>query len=191
MTTQQSTRTVERFMADPIECFGGSLTQMHTIPRKELEELQRRRWRIRFADTGEHRDRCARPPTGSASRELRDFDDVVPLMFSHAAFKSYPAALLDRKRYDLMTEWLDKLTSHDLSQRRRRAAATTSTSGSRRSTSRRRSRSSPRRARPARCRSSRRTGPGPRSRWRSWLVMYCSRPSARSPRRASSSPRST
>ena len=48
--------------------------------------------------------------------ELRDFDDVVPLMFSHAAFKSYPAALLDRKRYDLLTAWLDKLTKHDLSQ---------------------------------------------------------------------------
>ncbi len=47
--------------------------------------------------------------------ELNDFDDVVPLLFSHTAFKSYPAALIDNKRFDLMTKWLDKLTSHDLS----------------------------------------------------------------------------
>ena len=36
-------------------------------------------------------------------------------MFSHTAFKSYPSALIDKKRFDLMTKWLDKLTSYDLS----------------------------------------------------------------------------
>jgi hypothetical protein len=40
---------------------------------------------------------------------------VVPLMFSHTAFKSYPPVLIDKKRFDLMTKWLDKLTSYDLS----------------------------------------------------------------------------
>jgi hypothetical protein len=39
----------------------------------------------------------------------------VPLLFSHTAFKSYPAALVDKKRFDLMTKWLDKLTSYNLS----------------------------------------------------------------------------
>src|SRR5439155_22737789 len=48
-------------------------------------------------------------------KELREFDDVVPLFFAHTAFKSYPASLLDKKRFDLMTKWLDTLTSHDLS----------------------------------------------------------------------------
>lgn len=46
---------------------------------------------------------------------LNEFNDVVPLFFSHTAFKSYPAALVDKKRFDLMTKWLDKLTSYDLS----------------------------------------------------------------------------
>ena len=48
-------------------------------------------------------------------KQLREFDDVVPLFFAHTAFKSYPASLLDKKRFDLMTKWLDTLTSHDLS----------------------------------------------------------------------------
>ncbi len=47
--------------------------------------------------------------------ELIEFNDVVPLMFSHTAFKSYPPMLIDKKRFDLMTKWLDKLTSYDLS----------------------------------------------------------------------------
>jgi hypothetical protein len=46
---------------------------------------------------------------------VSELDDVVPLLFSHTAFKSYPAALLDKKRFDLMTQWLDKLTTYDLS----------------------------------------------------------------------------
>ena len=62
--------------------------------------------------------------------EVSEFNDVVPLFFSHTAFKSYPAALIDNKRFDLMTKWLDKLTSHDLSRCRHRRAATASTSGS-------------------------------------------------------------
>ena len=76
--------------------------------------------------------------------ELNDFNDVVPLFFSHTAFKSYPAALIDNKRFDLMTQWLDKLTSHDCPAWTP-TAATASTSGSTGSTSRRRLKSSPQR----------------------------------------------
>jgi hypothetical protein len=70
---------------------------------------------IRF---GQHRS-CIMMVRTLADRlgvtELTEFDDVVPLFFSHTASKSYPAALVDNKRFDLMTKWLDKLTSHDLS----------------------------------------------------------------------------
>ena len=38
-----TTKSVTEFMDDPINFFGQSYTQMHTIPRAELEELQRRR----------------------------------------------------------------------------------------------------------------------------------------------------
>ena len=106
---------LDLFMNDPMAFFDNSITRMHQIPRPELEELQRRAAGRRFA---EHRD------TITILRQLADkegvtevtaFNDLPPLFFAHTAFKSYPAALLDRKRFDLMTQWLDKLTSHDLS----------------------------------------------------------------------------
>ena len=121
MATQQSTQTVEQFMDDPITFFGESLTQMHSIPRDELEELQRQAMAIRFQPArAEHRDgaQAGRPTRHHAN--VNEFNDVVPLIFSHTAFKSYPAALIDNKRFDLMTKWLDKLTSHDLSDVRHR-----------------------------------------------------------------------
>jgi len=115
MTTQQSTRTVGQFMDDPITFFGQSLTQMHSIPRDELEALQRHAMRIRFSEHRQSIEMVRKLADRLGITELDEFDDVVPLMFSHTAFKSYPAALIDNKRFDLMTKWLDKLTSHDLS----------------------------------------------------------------------------
>ena len=43
-----TTKSVTEFMDDPINFFGQSYTQMHTIPRAELEELQRQAMGIRF-----------------------------------------------------------------------------------------------------------------------------------------------
>ena len=103
-------------MHDPTEWFGRSLTKMHSIERKELDDMLREAMAIRFADHKESIEAVGKAAKRTGVTELRDFDDVVPLMFSHAAYKSYPAALLDRKRYDLLTAWLDKLTKHDLSQ---------------------------------------------------------------------------
>jgi hypothetical protein len=116
MTTQQPTRTVEQFMDDPIAFFGESLTQMHSIGRDELEELQRQAMGIRFGQHHQSIEMVRKLADRLGVTELNEFDDVVPLMFSHTAFKSYPAALVDNKRFDLMTKWLDKLTSHDLSE---------------------------------------------------------------------------
>ena len=69
--------------------------------------------------------------------ELTDFNDVVPLLFSHTAFKSYPAALLDKKRFDLMTRGSTSSPATTCP-RSTPTAAPASTSGSTRSTRRRR-----------------------------------------------------
>jgi hypothetical protein len=115
MTTEQATTRVEQFMDDPIAFFGESLTQMHSIPRDELEELQRQAMAIRFGQHRQSIEMVCKLADRLGISELHDFNDVVPLLFSHTAFKSYPAVLIDNKRFDLMTAWLDKLTSHDLS----------------------------------------------------------------------------
>ena len=107
--------TVTAFMDDPISFFGRSLTRMHSIPRDELQELQRQAMAIRFQQHRESIETVRRLADRLGITELNEFDDVVPLMLSHTAFKSYPAALIDGKRFDLVTSWLDKLTSHALS----------------------------------------------------------------------------
>jgi hypothetical protein len=109
------TKSVTQFMDDPINFFGQSYTQMHSISRAELEELQRQAMGIRFRQHHESIEMLRKLADRLGITELDEFNDVVPLMFSHTAFKSYPSALIDKKRFDLMTKWLDKLTSYDLS----------------------------------------------------------------------------
>src|SRR5271155_2254716 len=113
--TEKTARSVTDFMDDPISFFGQSYTQMHSIDRGELEALQRQAMGIRFQQHRASIEMLRKLADRLGITALNEFDDVVPLFFSHTAFKSYPAALGDKKRVDLMTKWLGKLTSYDLS----------------------------------------------------------------------------
>lgn len=108
-------KSVATFMDDPIGYFDGSVTKMHSIPRAALEPLQRAALAERFAQHRARIEIVRKLADRLGVTALGDYDDVVPLLFPHTVFKSYPAALLDGKRFDLMTRWLGKLTSVDLS----------------------------------------------------------------------------
>ena len=46
---------------------------------------------------------------------INNLDDVVPILFQHTAYKSYPMSLLEKGKFKQLTQWLNKLTTHDLS----------------------------------------------------------------------------
>jgi hypothetical protein len=46
---------------------------------------------------------------------IQTLDDVVPLLFPHTTYKSYPVSLIERSRFDHLTRWLSSVTSIDLS----------------------------------------------------------------------------
>ena len=110
-----TTKDIETLLTDPIGYFDGSITQMHGIEQKDLEALQREAMKIRVADHIENIEMVRNLAKRLGISGVEQFDDAVPLFFAHTAFKSYPAALIDKKRWDLMTQWLDKMTTHDLS----------------------------------------------------------------------------
>ena len=115
MPEASEAKTLDMFLNDPIAYFDSSITKMHQIPRDELEELQRQAMSRRFAEHRESIEMLRNLADRLEIKEVKEFNDVVPLFFAHTAFKSYPASLLDKKRFDLMTQWLNKLTSHDIS----------------------------------------------------------------------------
>ena len=46
---------------------------------------------------------------------IEKINDVLPLLFDHATYKSYPSSLLEKHKYPQLTTWLGKLTTIDLS----------------------------------------------------------------------------
>lgn len=43
-------------------------------------------------------------------REIRSLADLVPLLFAHSVYKSYPAAFVEQGRWDRMLQWLQTLS---------------------------------------------------------------------------------
>ena len=102
-------------LSDPMSLFESSLTKMHSIERSDLAEIQRRAMSLRFKEHYEGIEILRKLADKHGVTDLKEFDDVVPLMFAHTAFKSYPASLLTNKRFDLLAKWLDKQTVYDVS----------------------------------------------------------------------------
>ncbi len=111
-----STRVESLRMADdPPRYFGYSNRNAHHLPRERFEELQLTALQQRFADL---RDRL--PVLAATAREQRidhidTLDQGADLLFPDSVYKSYPASLLERCRFDHLTKWLSRLTTTDLS----------------------------------------------------------------------------
>ncbi|GMU79388.1 MAG: hypothetical protein AMXMBFR46_21800 [Acidimicrobiia bacterium] len=43
--------------------------------------------------------------------EIRSLEDLVPLLFAHSNYKSYPESFVAKGRWDLMSRWLDTLSA--------------------------------------------------------------------------------
>src|SRR6185436_2947079 len=43
--------------------------------------------------------------------EIKSFDDIVPLLFSHTTYKSYPVSFVTKGQWDRMTQWLGTLSA--------------------------------------------------------------------------------
>lgn len=48
--------------------------------------------------------------------EVRSLDDLVPLLFAHTVYKSYPPSFIEQGRWDRMLQWLNTLSVEDVSQ---------------------------------------------------------------------------
>jgi hypothetical protein len=118
MTVTDSQITADEALAfadAPAQYFDHSWPAMQHVERGRLEALQLKALQARFADLP------GRIPTLGAMvgeqgvTAIDAVDDVVPLLFQHSVYKSYPASLLEKGKFTQLTRWLDRLTTHDLS----------------------------------------------------------------------------
>lgn len=113
--THTDDHEIEQFLAEPDAFFQSSYTAMQTVPRERLIELQRGALSRRFAQHREQIPMVAKLADRQGITSVDDVDEVVPLLFEHTMYKSYPQALLERQQFDKLTGWVDKLVTVDLS----------------------------------------------------------------------------
>lgn len=88
--------------------------ELFGLGREEVEGPQLEALRQRFAEL--------RPGVSAldklAAREgVEGFDSLAgaaPLLFDHRVYKSYPMSIVERRQFDRLTGWLQRLTTHDL-----------------------------------------------------------------------------
>lgn len=109
------TASAQALMDDPASFFGHSATEMHSIAPDRLAALQLRALQLRFEAQREAIPMVKKLADNQGVATIEAIDDIVPVLFQHTMYKSYPASLLSGRRFDQLTRWLDKLTSVDLS----------------------------------------------------------------------------
>ena len=75
-------------------------------PAAEIAALQLEAARELFAERREQIPVLRRRATESGVSEIRRLDDLVPLLFAHTSYKSYPASFVEQGRWDRLLQWM-------------------------------------------------------------------------------------
>lgn len=92
-----------------------SWDELFGMDRQEVEAFQLRAARRRFEELVPGVAALKDQADQNGVSRVEKLNDLVPLLFNHTAYKSYPISLLEKNRFDLLTQWLQHLTSIDLS----------------------------------------------------------------------------
>ena len=104
-----------RMLADPIGFKDSMPGRMHDMARADVETIQLSALKLRFAQLRDHVPVLKRLADDVGVTRIDTLNDVVPILFKHTVYKSYPASLLEKGRFQHLTQWLNKLVTVDLS----------------------------------------------------------------------------
>jgi hypothetical protein len=82
-------------------------------PAAQIRPLQLEAARELFAQRREQIPVLRRRADESGVTEIRTLTDLVPLLFSHTVYKSYPNALVEQGRWSRLSQWLKTLSVDD------------------------------------------------------------------------------
>lgn len=85
----------------------------YDLPASELEPLRLEAAREYFAERREQIAVLRRRADDTGVTEIRSFDDLVPLLFSHTVYKSYPQNLVEQGKWQALGRWLKTLSVED------------------------------------------------------------------------------
>lgn len=92
-----------------------SKNELHSMDRAEMDAYQLRGLRKRFGDLVDHIVPLKVLADKNGITEIDNLEAAASLLFAHTVYKSYPMSFLENNRFDRLTQWLNQLTTLDLS----------------------------------------------------------------------------
>lgn len=90
-------------------------TTAFDVPAAELLPLQLQAAQELFAERVEQIPLVKKRAEDADITGIRTLEDLVPLLFAHTVYKSYPQSFVDNNRWDRMLQWLQTLSVSDVS----------------------------------------------------------------------------
>ena len=106
---------LEQLMESPSALLDNSYDLNFRLTRAEVDKLQKHWVQTRFAQLKDNIVYLNKLAKEHDITEIRETDDVLPLLFGHTVYKSYPMSNLERNRFDKLTKWLGGLITIDIS----------------------------------------------------------------------------
>lgn len=85
----------------------------YDLPASELDPLRLAAAREVFAERREQIPVLRKRADESGVTGIRSFDDLVPLLFAHTVYKSYPQNLVEQGKWEALGRWLRTLSVED------------------------------------------------------------------------------
>jgi hypothetical protein len=84
----------------------------YDIPFTELRQTQLDAINERLASRRDRIRLLKNRAEAAGAHDIRDMAQVVPLLFAHTTYKSYPESWLTEGRWDRLAKWLDTVSTH-------------------------------------------------------------------------------
>ena len=103
------------FADQPQEMLWQSIDDSLAMPAGDIAEIQLAAVRKRFEEMREKLPPLATLAAENGIAGIAELNAAASLLFKHSVYKSYPVSLIEKSRFDRMTQWLGNLTTQDLS----------------------------------------------------------------------------
>lgn len=107
---------LERLLNDPAALAHHTHQRWGRMSRAEIEALQLAGIRQRFTELRERIPMLKKLADGQGIERIEQLDDLVPLLFEHTLYKSYPPSLLEKKNFAAINKWLARLVTPEVAE---------------------------------------------------------------------------
>jgi hypothetical protein len=88
--------------------------ELHALSHSEISDVQQEALRVRFESLCPQLAALDKLATQQGVSRVEELDDVLPVLFDHRVYKSYPLSLIEKRQFARLSAWLNRLTTHNL-----------------------------------------------------------------------------